>query len=58
MILWISGRIIVGYPVLIVGLILCNVVILKLAPCVHENHELEEREITKAKMKAVRYSVK
>ena len=57
MILWISGRIIVGYPVLIVGLVLCNVVIGQLAPCVHENHELEESEITKAKTKAIRYSV-
>lgn len=55
--MWISGRILVGYSVLVVGLILCNVVIWKLAPCVHENHSLEEEKITKAKTKAVKYSV-
>lgn len=57
MILWMSGWIVVGYPVLIAELILGNIVILKLAPCVHENHSLEQEEVMKVKKKAIGYSM-
>ena len=57
LILFLSEVVIIGYLVLLVGLIFSNVIIWKLAPCVHENHPLEREEITKAKKKARAYSV-